>query len=506
MRTRGWWLAWLGAGVLSACNVPIEDFHTFAQEAYVKASNAGASDFFGYSVALSADGSTLAVGAYAEDSAATGIDGNQNNSPSADAGAVYVFTRSGETWRQQAYVKASNTSGGDLFGYSLALSADGATLAVGAPHEGSGAIGIDGNQADDSVVNAGAVYVFARSGTAWNQQAYVKASNTDAGDFFGASVALSSSGATLAVGAFQEASAATGIGGNQADNAALNAGAVYVFTRNGKTWVQEAYLKASNTSAGDNFGTSVALSGDGLTLAASAIHEASAVKGVNGNQADDNAPDAGAVYVFTRSGPTWRQQAYVKASNTGAGDNFGTSVTLSGDGSTLAVSARNEDSAATGIDGNQVDNSVGSAGAVYVFTREDTTWSQEAYVKASNTAAEQSFGVSAALSSDGATLAVGAFEEGSPATGIGGDQADQSAGQAGAVYVFTRGETTWSQQVYVKASNTNPLDQFGWSLALSGDGLTLAVGAVREDSASTGVDNNQADNDAPDAGAVYVFH
>src|SRR5262245_24489491 len=110
-----------------------------------------------------------------------------------------------------------------------------------------------------------------------------------------------------------------------------------------------AYVKASNTGAGDQFGSSVALSADGSTLAVGAWLEDSVAAGIGGNQADNSAPAAGAVYLFTRSGTTWSQQAYVKASNTGANDWFGSSVALSADGSTLAVGASREDSAATGI-------------------------------------------------------------------------------------------------------------------------------------------------------------
>ncbi|MEB2349380.1 MAG: integrin, partial [Comamonadaceae bacterium] len=145
---------------------------------YFKASNTDADDHFGVSLALSADGSTLAVGAYIEDSNATGIDGDQANNSAAYSGAVYIFTRSGSTWSQQAYVKASNTGAFDEFGVSLALSADGSTLAVGAYGEHSNATGIDGDQANYSAANSGAVYVFTRSGSTWSQQAYVKASNT----------------------------------------------------------------------------------------------------------------------------------------------------------------------------------------------------------------------------------------------------------------------------------------------------------------------------------------
>jgi len=272
----------------------------------------------------------------------------------------------GSSWSQQAYVKASNTDANDYFGYSLAISSDGSTLAVGARNESSRATGIDGNQVDDSAINAGAAYVFTRAGSSWAQQAYVKASNTEADDWFGRSLALSADGSTLAVGAIFEASNATGIGGNQADNSAFAAGAVYVFTRAGSSWSQEAYIKASNTDAGDMFGGAVALSSDGFTLAVGAPNESSNSTGIGGNQADNSAIDSGAVYVFTRAGSAWSQQAYVKASNADAGDGFGDSLALPSDASTLAVGADQEASNATGIDGNQVDNSASRAGAVYV--------------------------------------------------------------------------------------------------------------------------------------------
>jgi hypothetical protein len=233
---------------------------------------------------------------------------------------------------------------------------------------------------------------------------------------------------------------------------------------------QEAYIKASNTGAGDRFGA-VALSADGSVLAVAAVVEASAATGIDGNQLDDSRPGAGAVYVFTRDDTSWIQQAYLKASNTGEGDNFGSRIALSGDGLTLAVSAVGEDSSATGVGGNQSDNSVDTSGAVYVFTRSGTTWLQQAYIKASNTGIGDLFGRSIALSADGSTLAVGANED-SAATGINGDQTDNSASSAGAVYVFTRSGMSWSQQAYIKASNTNEMDAFGGSVALSADGST----------------------------------
>jgi len=472
---------------------------------YFKASNTDAGDGFGDLVSLSGDGSTLAVGARFEDSNATGIGGNQADNSAGGSGAVYVFTRSGVTWTQQAYVKASNTDESDQFGISVSLSGDGNTLAVGAPIEASNATGIDGNQADNSAGGSGAVYVFTRSGVTWTQQAYVKASNTDVADWFGISVSLSGDGNTLAVGARFEASNATGIDGNQADNSLAQAGAVYVFTRSGGAWSQQAYVKASNTDVNDRFGWSVSLSGDGNTLAVGAFWEDSNATGIDGNQADNSAVQAGAVYVFIRSGGAWSQQAYVKASNTDADDGFGDSVSLSGDGNTLAVGSRREDSNATGIDGNQADNSAVASGAVYVFIRGGGAWSQQAYVKASNTDAGDGFGDLVSLSGDGSTLAVGSTGEDSNATGIDGNQADNSATRSGAVYVFTRSGVIWSQQAYIKASNTEAADGFGISVSLSGDGDTLAVGAWNEGSNATGIDGNQADNSADNSGAAYLY-
>jgi hypothetical protein len=266
------------------------------------------------------------------------------------------------------------------------------------------------------------------------------------------------------------------------------------------------YFKASNAGAGDAFGISVAVSGDGNTLAVGAIAESSAATGVGGNQADDSAGSSGAVYVFTRSGGMWSQQAYVKASNTDAFDGFGFSVAVSGDGNTLAVGAIGESGAATGVGGNQADNSASGAGAVYAFTCSTGVWSQQAYVKASNTDLFDEFGFSVAVSGDGNTLVVGAAEEDSAATGIGGNQTDNSAGGAGAVYVFMRSSGVWSQQAYIKASNTDALDGFGgFSVALSRDGGTLAVGAIAESSSATSIGGDQTDNSASGAGAVYLY-
>ena len=413
------------------------------QQAYIKASNTDLIDNFGFSVSLSDDGNTLAVGAPQEDSNSTGVggaQGNDNGNFSFNAGAVYVFTRnSSATWSQQAYVKASNTDEADFFGNFVSLSDDGNTLAVAAPFEDSNSTGVGGAQGDvNDNFDAGAVYVFTRSSTGtWSQQAYIKASNTDKDDQFGHSVSISGDGNTLAVGAPEEDSNSTGVGGAQGDvNDNFNAGAVYVFTRSSTTWSQQAYIKASNTDSGDQFGTAVSLSGDGNTLAVGAPYEDSNSTGINSVE-NNNFIDSGATYVFTRSSTgAWSQQAYIKANIVNNGDSFGHFVSLSGDGNSLAVSAINEDGNAEGVGGVYIfDGKHNNSGAVYFFTRSGSTWQQQAYVKASNTGANDDFGHSLSLSGDGNSLAVGVPKEDSSAKGIGGAQGGGANG-SGAVYLY----------------------------------------------------------------------
>lgn len=476
---------------------------------YFKSSNPDAGDRFGTAVALSSDGRTLAVGANIEGSAAGGINSNQSDNSLPGAGAVYVFVRDAVgAWRQQAYIKAAvprigawfgyavalsnngdtlavgapredipglslgaayiyarnaqgqwrqlaqvlapNRDNNDYFGLSVALSGDGQNLAVGAPREASLATGIGGNQSDNSGTDVGAVYVYARDGAdLWPLQAYVKASNAASNNFFGVTLALSTSGDTLAVGAHSESSAASGINGDQTNSGASGSGAVYLYGRQGGVWQQQTYFKASNAQASDGFGIALALSGDGDTLAVGAPGESSAATGIDGDQSSNGSINSGAVYLFRRGNTNWAQLAYIKASNAEAGDLFGSVVALSGDGNTLAVSALWENSNAAGVNGNQSNNSATRAGAVYFYRYESATWRQQAYIKASNTEAGDGFGgrftniagqasfpTALALSSDGETLAIGASEEDSSAVGIGGNQGDNGILTSGAVYLY----------------------------------------------------------------------
>jgi drug/metabolite transporter superfamily protein YnfA len=402
------------AGLSGAAYVFVRSGGVWTQQAYLKASNTAWFDLFGSSVAVSGD--TVVVGAYAEDSNAAGVNGNQNDNSAFTAGAAYVFVRSGTTWTQQAYLKAHDTAPFDWFGIAVAVSGD--TIVVG------------GLNADTS----GTAYVFVRAGSSWVQQAALKASNAAAQDEFACSPdAVAIEGDLLVVGAYAEDSAASGVNGNQLDNSLYNAGAAYVFARVGSTWNQEAYLKASNPDLWDAFGTALALSGQ--TIVVSSHNEGSSATGIDGDQSLNDAPLAGAAYVFTKTGGLWVQQAYLKASNTEAYDKFGDSLSMSGD--LLVVGARGEDSAATRVDGDELNNSANEAGAAYLFHRVGTTWRQLAYLKAPNTDAGDWFSWSSSI--DGTTVLVSALAEDSAAVGVDGDLADDSADFAGAAYVFEFG-------------------------------------------------------------------
>ncbi len=414
---------------------------TWSQQAYVKASNTGVLDQFGTAVAINDDGNTIVVGALGEDSTATGINGDQLDNSASDSGAAYVFVRSSTgTWSQQAYIKASNAEALDDFGRTVSVTADGNTLAIGAPLEDSTATGINGDETNNGASGSGAAYVFVRSTTGtWSQQAYIKASNAEALDDFGFAVSVSDDGNTLVIGASFEDSTATGINGDQTTNSASASGAAYVFVRSATdTWTQEAYIKASNTGVNDQFGLATSISGDGNTLLISSIGEDSNATGINGDQTNNAANGAGAAYVFVRSSTgTWSQQAYIKASNTGDQDEFGSALSINNDGSIFAIGAPFEDSDVSGINGDQINNDAFRAGAAYVFVRSSTgTWSQRSYIKASNTGVLDRFGSALSISGDGKTLSIGAPFEDSDATGINGDQTNNNESEAGAVYLY----------------------------------------------------------------------
>ncbi|WP_179959377.1 cadherin-like beta sandwich domain-containing protein [Marinobacter changyiensis] len=467
-------------------DVTREQATSFAQQAYIKASNGGTDDFFGHSVAL--DGNTLAVGAIQEDGDASSTTGNPNDDAS-EAGAVYVFYRSGGVWSEQAYIKASNADSGDRFGFSVAL--DGDTLVVGAFSE-DGDANSTAASPNDNAQSAGATYVFTRSTGVWSQQAYLKASNAASHARFGVSIAVD--GDTLLVGANGEQGDINSTAATPNNNAGA-AGAAYIFTRSAGVWSQQAYLKASNADSGDAFGVSVALDGNALAVGANGERGDANSTATNPN---DNAQGAGAAYVFTRSAGVWSQQVYLKASNAGTEDRFGVSVALDGD--TVVVGADREDGDINSTAASPNDNGR-NAGAVYVFTRSAGDWSQQAYLKASTGTPDQFghlFGGRVALEND--TVVVGAGAENGDANSTSANP-NNFATNSGAAYVFTRTGGVWSDLAYLKASNAGSNDGF---LVVALDGDTVAVGASGESGDASSTATNPNDN-ALNAGAVYLF-
>ena len=363
----GAYLEDVGGSASGAAYIFTRSGTTWSEEQKIYATDRAGSDYFGWSVDISADGTYAIVGARLEDAGGT------------DAGAAYIFSRSGTTWTQEAKIIASNAGASDYFGYAVSIDSDGNTAIVGAPNEDTGG------------GDAGSAYIFTRSGTTWTQEAKIVASDDQASDKFGEDVSISNDGNTAVVGAPNE------------DTTASNAGSVYIFTRSGSTWSQEAKIQASDAQGSDFFGKYVRVSGDGDNIISGAYLE------------DEAADGAGAAYIFTRSGTTWSQEAKLTASDGASFDYFGVSVGISSDGDTAIVGAAYEDT---------VPN---DSGAAYVFTRSGTTWTEQDQLLASDAEASDKFGVAVAMSGDGSTAIVGANEE------------DTTASNAGSVYVFVEG-------------------------------------------------------------------
>ncbi len=324
---------------------------TWTQQAELTASDAATDDLFGISVSISGD--TAIVGAHQDDD-----DGSRS-------GSAYVFVRAGTTWTQQAKLTASDAASGDRFGSGVSISGESAIIS--APTD------------DDDGSSSGSAYVFVRAGTTWSQQAKLTASDAAESDHFGDSVALD--GDTAVVGSVLD------------DDGGVDSGSAYVFTRSGAVWSQQAKLTASDDEAGDHFGTSVSVSGD------------TALVGANLEAAGGG--EAGAAYVFVRSGVSWSQQAKLTASDAAADDEFGESVSVSGDQALV---------------GARLDDDAGSrSGSAYLFSRAGTTWTQQKLV-APDAAAGDRFGSSVSISA-GVLL-------------IGAEENDDGGSNSGSAYIF----------------------------------------------------------------------
>jgi hypothetical protein len=388
-------------------------------------------------------------------------------------GSASVFLRSGSSWSSQAKLTASS---GDAIGSSVALYGDtafvgspfpdpsftpyqgraelftrsGATWTSGAPvvpptqgatsDQFGFAVAVNGDTAliaipyDDVGTNSqqGSVQVFLRSADTWVRQAILTAADGAAGDRFGSSVALA--GDTAVVGAYYANSAV---------------GAAYVFVRSGSDWMQQSKLTAAEGQVNDQFARSVSLSGDTALIGAS---------GAGGNR--------GSAYVFFRSGLAWMQQAKLVGDDSVKDDFFGFSVTVSGD--TALIGAPSDD-----IGSQQ------SQGSAYVFLRSGASWSQQAHFVDADGKEGDDFGRSTGLSGDTALV-------GSP-----GSDRDEKH-NVGAGFVYVRSGSAWALQAKLQAKQGSGGDEFGYSVALTGD--TALIGALQCRVC-----------DQKDQGAAYLF-
>jgi hypothetical protein len=458
----------------------------WVQDAYLKASNAGAGDHFGFSVAVAGDIAVIGGGQFA-----------------------YIFQKdSAGIWTEVTYLQPFNSPPTTNFVCSIDM--EDSTIVIGACTDDNASTStINDDNASitytGTASHSGAVYVFKKDPSGnWIQDAYLKASNAGADDAFGASVAISDN--TIVVGAYREDNSSTTI--NNTDSAAIidagtgnDSGAVYVFKQDGSgNWVQDAYLKASNAGAGDLFGQAIAISES--TIVVGAPIEGNGSTAINNT---DNAPIvdtgtvnmAGAAYIFKKNPiGDWIQDAYLKPSLLSAFDLFGVSVGISAD--LIAIGA----------------NGVGDEGSVYIFrSTNEGSWYQSGQLKASNASVSDAFGTNVAVSDS--MIVVSAISESNAFSGINNNNNavindTGTITDSGAVYIFRLGaEGIWYQDAYVKASNPDESDFFGWhGIAISGS--TLVVGARWEDNASTAINNTDNatiidEGTASNSGAAYIF-
>ena len=367
-------------------------------------------DQFGISVAIS--GNLAISGAQQDDDVAP------------NAGAAYIFERSGSLWLQRTKLIADDAKAGDLFGNTVAI--HGETVVVGAPG------------ADDAGPESGAAYVFTYLGDEWVQRAKLIGDDTSMFDHFGTAVAV------------HENSAIIGAHGKD-ENSVEDSGAAYIFVRNGVSWIQQAKLAHQNAVPGDQFGRAVAIYADNALIGA--------------HRSDATGPDSGAAYIFTRNGGTWSQDFEIIPNDSGLGDEFGYAVDLTN--GVAIVGAPKED------------RSEPDMGAAYIFVETRTAWLQQSKLTATEAEAGDEFGAAVAIHED--TAIVGAWKDDHPVAESREDALRPLQVDKGSAYSFLRDGLTWVQKRRIVASGTNRSDLFGASVALRG--AFAVVGAAGNDSA-----------------------
>lgn len=398
-----------------------------AEEAKIIASDKVASDAFGASVAVDSTATRIIVGANLADVSGT-----------TDAGAVYVFIRSGVTWTLEQKISASDKAASDSFGKSVAIDADATRLAIGS------------YQADVSAVtDVGAVYIYLRTGTTWAFEQKIVAADRVTGDYFGWSLAMATDGSRLVSGAIR----------NDVSSVP-DSGAAYVFSRSGTVWTQEQKIVPSDPGNTDFFGNRV-------TCDASCTRIAVGVR-----LAETGFTNSGAAYVFLRTGTTWAQEQKIIPFDAATELNFGMTVALDATGTRMVVGAP-----ATGA------GTSSTISAVYIYLRSGTVWALEQKIAPSDKGAGDQVGYWVAINATGSHVVVGSHQN-DPA----------SVSNAGAAYLFSRNGTTWNQENKYTASDKAANDGFGITVAIAADNSRVVICASDADPGGT-----------VDAGAVYVY-
>ncbi len=422
---------------------------------YLKASNAETQDGFGQGVALSDDGYTLAVGALNEASNASGVDGDQADNSSPTSGAIYVFRRRGNAWQQEAYLKAGVNQLQQYFGgdqihswHAFALSADGSMLAASATAEDV-----------DGIENAGAVYVFQRTRNVWRLIATLHAPQPQPFDFFGITMDLSDDGRTLKVNSILPVDVGEEI------NMEMR---THIFVRSGNSWQHSATL--APFYAGDAC-PSTRLSGDGQTLIMSCQQSATEFR----------------VVTLKRAGDAWVHAAdtpveFYKVRQP---------IALNPDATIMALAESR------------------SPLAVGIYRWVSGNWVREAGIAAptlNNPDGSPDWGWDLALGDNGRLLGVSDRFARDGGAGI-SPVVIPGFAFVGAVYLYQRNDetNTWALRNVAKSPNPGFRDLFGHSISLSASGRTLVVGAHLENSNATGIDGERDNEDAPNAGAAYLY-
>ena len=388
----------------------------------ITASDAAEEDEFGYAVSINNDGTRAIIGAPRDDGEAV------------DAGSAYIFERRDNAWSQEGLLTPSDAAAGDEFGYAVAIDDNAERVVVGAYKD------------DDGGEDSGSVYIFSRSGSEWTEEQRLSA-DTDAaaGDEFGYAVAIDGTGTRVVVGSYKN------------DDSEDNTGSVYIFTRGEGGWSQEEKLTASDGEMDDQFGVTVAIDSTGERV----------IIGANGD--DDTAINAGSAYIFTRTDTTWSREQKITDTEGSAGDQFGRSVSIDDTGERVIIGA------------HQYDGGLSSAGSIYIFTRSETTWEQEGKLTADDRARDDQFGISVDIDGSGERVIIGAHQD------------DDGGRDAGSVYIFTRSETTWTEDQKITAADRTMSDIFGWAVAINGSGDRVIVGAYQDDDGGSS------------AGSAYIY-